>query len=83
MKRIAVLTLALTGCASLPALRSYSEDKAARLLECQAQELTREQAQACLGRFALDIGTSACREAERWLETLPEPVEAPEGRPNE
>jgi hypothetical protein len=51
----------------------YGLDKAARLAECQAQELSKEQAAACLGEFAANVGTEACGEAQRWLDTLPPP----------
>jgi len=81
MKRtkLLVATILLCGCpadhfhgfASPQAVLDYSEAKAKRLAECQLQELTREQAEQCLGEFAVAIGSEACQAADDWARTLP------------
>lgn len=72
-----VAALACSSCVSLSGVRQYASDKAQRLAECQLQDLSEEQAKACLGAFARDLGTKACKEADAWLESLHGP------RPNE
>jgi len=73
----------ISGCATLEGLRDYAGEKAVRLAECQAQDLTStEQAKACLGQYARDLGTKTCKEGEKWLETLPGGELSEEGRPN-
>lgn len=68
---IAGLALALPSCATLEGLKAYAAEKAQRLAECQLEDLSEEQARACLGQFARDLGTKACGEANDWLESLP------------
>jgi len=70
----------LSSCASLEGLRDYAAQKALRLAECQAQDLTsKDQAQACLGQFARDLGTKSCKEGEAWLDSLEVGAPEPEG----
>jgi len=65
--------LSISGCSHLNAAVShYAKAKAAKLVECQAQELTRAQGEQCLGLLAHDLQTDACAEASRWLDSLPE-----------
>lgn len=64
----------MASCATLDGLRQYSTEKAGRVLECQSQDLTLDQAKACLGQYGRDLGTKACGDAQEWLETLPDPV---------
>ncbi len=66
-----LISLPLFACVSLEGLRQYAEEKAGRLLECQSQDLSVDQAKACLGQYARDLGTKSCSEAEKWLDTLP------------
>ncbi len=68
---LAVWSMLLSSCVSWDAVRQYSQEKGARLIECQLQDPTStEQARACLGTYARDLGTEGCKEAEAWLETL-------------
>jgi len=74
----------LSSCATLEGLRDYAGEKALRLAECQAQDLaSKEQTRACLGQYARDLGTKACKDGEDWLEDLAATEEPEEGRPNE
>lgn len=53
-------------------LTDWAAEKAARFAECQLQDpLSKQQAAACLGTFASDLGTDACGETTRWLDSLP------------
>lgn len=73
--------VALPACAHMPAdLGAWAQDKALRVASCAAQELvTRGDARACIGpRFIKDLGTEACEQAHKLLESLP--AEDKEGR---
>ena len=73
----------LSSCVSFEGLRDFAAEKAVRVAECQAQDpASKEQARACLGQFARDLGTTACKEGERWMESLElegAPAEGEEG----
>jgi len=75
-----LLAFLLSGCpsghfhgfATPDAMAEYAKAKAVRLAECQAQELTRQQAEKCLGEFAVAVGSDACQAAWDWMKELPE-----------
>jgi predicted TIM-barrel fold metal-dependent hydrolase len=70
-----------SGCAHIDqdALARWAAEKAGRFAQCQLLDPTsREQAEACLGEFARDLGTDTCRQVERKLERLPHADSAPE-----
>jgi len=60
------------GFANPDVMAEYAKAKAVRLAECQAQELTQEQAEKCLGEFAVAVGSEACQAAWDWMKELPE-----------
>lgn len=74
---IMAVSLSVSSCASLQGLKVYAAEKAERLAHCQLEELTEDKARKCLGQFARDLGTKACKDANLWLEELHGP------RPNE
>lgn len=70
---IALLFL-LPSCAHVDrtAVAQWAADKAERWARCQLQHpASREQAEACLGDFARDLGTDTCAEVGRRLDGLP------------
>jgi len=65
---------ASTGCAHVDqeALASWATEKAATWAKCQLMDpVSKEQAKACLGEFARDLGTDTCELVEQQLEQLP------------
>lgn len=61
----------LSSCVNFKGLRDFAAEKAVRVAECQAQDpASKEQARACLGQFARDLGTKSCRKGEYWLNSL-------------
>ena len=72
---LASWAMLLSSCATLDGLRQWSADKGQQLAKCQLQDIaSKEQAEACLGGFARDLGTKGCKETQAWLDTLPGPA---------
>ena len=76
MKRSIIIAAALLLCSCThldrQKLTDWATEKASRWAQCQLQDpISQEQARACLGEFASDLGTDACGAVEEAISTLP------------